>query len=59
MQEYTAAVDVFERLLEFQPDNLGHYTNLGRFDNYIYILFSPILFILLQFSRDGGGLCRG
>ncbi len=58
MQEYTAAVDVFERLLEFQPDNLGHYTNLGRFDNYSLSL-SPILFILLQFSRDGGGLCRG
>jgi hypothetical protein len=30
MHEYAAAVDIFERLLEFQPDNLGHYTNLGR-----------------------------
>ena len=30
MQEYPAAVDVFERLLEFQPNDLGHYTNLGR-----------------------------
>jgi hypothetical protein len=30
LREYAAAVDVFERLLEFQPDNLGHYTNLGR-----------------------------
>ena len=34
MHEYAAAVDVFERLLEFQPDNLGHYTNLGRFYNH-------------------------
>ena len=30
MQDYTAAVDVFERLLEFQPNDVGHYTNLGR-----------------------------
>ncbi len=30
MQEYPAAVDIFERLLELKPDELGHYTNLGR-----------------------------
>ncbi len=30
MHEYSAAVDIFERLLELKPDELGHYTNLGR-----------------------------
>ena len=33
MKDYGAAVDIFERLLEFQPNDLGHYTNLGRCDD--------------------------
>jgi hypothetical protein len=58
MQDYPAAVDVFERLLEFQPNDLGHYTNLGRCRKcaLYFTSFEPIL---LQFSRDGGRLRRG
>ena len=60
MHEYAAAVDVFERLLEFQPDNVQHYTNLGRcrkacaaFTLRCFLLIGP------QLSCDGRGLCGG
>jgi tetratricopeptide (TPR) repeat protein len=61
MRDYAAAVDVFERLLEFQPDNLGHYTNLGRFLQHsaVTLHLFPCLFSHLQLSRDARRLCRG
>jgi hypothetical protein len=60
MQDYHAAVDIFERLLELKPDELGHYTNLGRYRKHAprcIIATLLTVLILLQFSCDVGGLC--